>query len=119
VKRRSQGLSDTGLLPAADEVPDGIFLVRGERTQYRWNARKGYYLLRFAVIEPNRFASRSIAGRILLVALGARTILSDFPELCGVEQELIDRAVRREVGDRSIQLMREYAARAKAVRASF
>jgi altronate hydrolase len=55
----------------------------------------------------------------LLVALGARTILSEFPELCGVEQELIDRAVSREVGDRFIQLMREYAARAKAVRASF
>ena len=55
----------------------------------------------------------------LLVALGAKTILSEFPELCGVEQELIDRAVRPEVGDRFIHLMREYAARAKAVRASF
>jgi len=55
----------------------------------------------------------------LLVALGARTILSEFPELCGVEQELIDRAVREEVGDRFIQLMADYAARAKAVRASF
>jgi altronate hydrolase len=55
----------------------------------------------------------------LLVALGARTILSEFPELCGVEQELIDRAVRREVSDRFIQLMSEYSARAKAVRASF
>ncbi len=55
----------------------------------------------------------------LLVALGARTILSEFPELCGVEQELINRAVTKEVGDRFIQLMREYAARARAVRASF
>lgn len=55
----------------------------------------------------------------LLVALGAKTILSEFPELCGVEQELIDRGVRREVGDRFIQLMGEYAARARAVRASF
>lgn len=55
----------------------------------------------------------------LLVALGARTILSEFPELCGVEQQLIDRGVRKEVSDRFIQLMTEYAARAKAVRASF
>jgi altronate hydrolase len=55
----------------------------------------------------------------LLVALGARTILSEFPELCGVEQELINRAVSKEVGDRFIQLMRDYAARARAVRASF
>ncbi len=55
----------------------------------------------------------------LLVALGARTILSEFPELCGVEQELINRAVSDEVSDRFIQLMGEYSARAKAVRASF
>jgi len=55
----------------------------------------------------------------LLVALGARTILSEFPELCGVEQELINRATRKEVGDRFIQLMRDYAERARAVRASF
>src|SRR5213080_3845372 len=44
----------------------------------------------------------------LLVALGATTILSEFPELCGVEQELINRAVSREVADRFIRLMREY-----------
>ena len=55
----------------------------------------------------------------LLVALGARTILSEFPELCGVEQELINRASNKEVADRFIQLMQDYAARAKAVHASF
>jgi altronate hydrolase len=55
----------------------------------------------------------------LLVALGARTILSEFPELCGVEQELINRAVSKEVADKFIQLMSDYAGRARAVRASF
>ncbi|HEX5426339.1 MAG TPA: altronate dehydratase family protein [Candidatus Acidoferrales bacterium] len=55
----------------------------------------------------------------LVAALGGRSVLSEFPELCGVEQELIDRSVTKEVGDRFIQLMREYAARAKAVRAGF
>jgi altronate hydrolase len=55
----------------------------------------------------------------LLVAMGATTILSEFPELCGVEQELIDRAIRKEISDRFIYLLREYAARARAVRASF
>jgi altronate hydrolase len=55
----------------------------------------------------------------LLVALGARTILSEFPELCGVEQELINRASSTEVADRFIKLMLDYAARAKAVHASF
>src|SRR5215467_3170399 len=55
----------------------------------------------------------------LLVGLGARTILSEFPELCGVEQELIDRAASSEIADRFIQLMREYESRARAVRATF
>jgi altronate hydrolase len=55
----------------------------------------------------------------ILAALGGRTILSEFPELCGVEQELINRSTRKEVGDRFIQLMRDYAARAKAVRSGF
>ena len=55
----------------------------------------------------------------LVVALGGRTILSEFPELCGVEQELINRSAEREVADRFIQLMRDYAARAKAVRSGF
>jgi altronate hydrolase len=55
----------------------------------------------------------------IVAALGGRTILSEFPELCGVEQELIERSTRKEVGDRFIQLMRDYAARAKAVRSGF
>ncbi len=55
----------------------------------------------------------------LLAALGARTILSEFPELCGVEQGLINRGRNQEVGDRFIQLMRDYAARAVAVRSAF
>lgn len=55
----------------------------------------------------------------LLAALGSRTILSEFPELCGVEQELINRAKSKKVGNRFIQLMRDYAARAAAVRSGF
>ena len=55
----------------------------------------------------------------LVAALGGRGILSEFPELCGVEQGLIDRCARKEVGDKFANLMRDYAARAKAVHASF
>ncbi|HET9803817.1 MAG TPA: altronate dehydratase family protein [Candidatus Acidoferrum sp.] len=51
--------------------------------------------------------------------LGGRTILSEFPELCGVEQNLVDRCVSDDVAERFIHLMRDYAARAKAVRAGF
>ena len=55
----------------------------------------------------------------LLVAVGGRTILSEFPELCGVEQGLIDRATDKAIGDRFITLMRDYASRARAVGAGF
>lgn len=55
----------------------------------------------------------------LLAAIGGRTILSEFPELCGVEQGLIDRGREKEVGDRFMRLMTEYAARAAAVHSTF
>jgi altronate hydrolase len=60
-------------------------------------------------------------GRLsdLLAALGARSILSEFPELCGVEQNLIDRCSNPEDADRFMQLMRDYNARAKAVFSGF
>jgi altronate hydrolase len=60
-------------------------------------------------------------GRVadLVVALGGKTLLSEFPELCGVEQSLIDRCATQEKADRFIALMRDYAARAKAVRSGF
>jgi len=55
----------------------------------------------------------------MLAALGGRTILSEFPELCGVEQNLVDRCVNKDVADRFRRLMNEYAARAKAVLSGF
>jgi altronate hydrolase len=60
-------------------------------------------------------------GRVsdLLAALGAKSILSEFPELCGVEQNLIDRCANPADADRFMQLMRDYNARAKAVFSGF
>jgi altronate hydrolase len=55
----------------------------------------------------------------ILAALGGRTILSEFPELCGVEQDLINRCTRREVADRLIHLMKSYSARAVSVGSGF
>jgi altronate hydrolase len=55
----------------------------------------------------------------LIVALGGRAILSEFPELCGVEQALINRATHKEVSDRFVRLMRDYQARAKSVGSGF
>ena len=53
------------------------------------------------------------------MALGGKTVLSEFPELCGVEQDLVDRSVSDKVSERFIQLMRSYSARAKAVGSGF
>jgi altronate hydrolase len=55
----------------------------------------------------------------LLVALGGSTILSEFPELCGVEQELINRCDDAEDGELFIKLMRTYSGAAEAVGSGF
>ena len=55
----------------------------------------------------------------LIAALGGKSILAEFPELCGVEQSLIDRCNTAEIADKFITLMRTYAARAEAVGSGF
>jgi altronate hydrolase len=55
----------------------------------------------------------------LLVSLGGSVILSEFPELCGVEQNLSDRCVTKEAAERFGSLMRTYAQRAKEAGSGF
>lgn len=55
----------------------------------------------------------------LLVALGGTAILSEFPELNGVEQELINRCVTDNLADKFADLMKAYAERAEAVGSGF
>lgn len=50
----------------------------------------------------------------MLVSLGGSVILSEFPELCGVEQELSDRCVDEETASRFMSLMKTYNAKAEA-----
>ncbi|MDR6940673.1 UxaA family hydrolase [Mucilaginibacter pocheonensis] len=50
----------------------------------------------------------------LLVTMGGSVILAEFPELCGVEQELSDRCVDEETANRFMHLMTTYNARAEA-----
>ncbi|TMI94007.1 MAG: altronate dehydratase [Bacteroidetes bacterium] len=51
----------------------------------------------------------------LLVALGAKVLLAEFPELCGVEQELVDRSVDEATARKFIRLMSGYEEMAKRV----
>lgn len=55
----------------------------------------------------------------LLVALGGKVILAEFPELCGVEQNISDRCVTVNEAQRFSSLMRTYAARAEAAGSGF
>lgn len=55
----------------------------------------------------------------LLCALGGQILLAEFPELCGVEQNLIDRSVDKETAQKFIRLMRDYDAIAHAVGSGF
>lgn len=55
----------------------------------------------------------------LLVALGGSVILSEFPELCGVEQEMSDRCVQETDALRFIDLMRTYERRAEDAGSGF
>jgi altronate hydrolase len=50
----------------------------------------------------------------VLVSLGGSVILAEFPELCGVEQELSDRCIDVDTAQRFMHLMRTYNARAEA-----
>ena len=54
-----------------------------------------------------------------ITALGGQIILAEFPELCGVEQDLLDRCVSSEVAQRFIDLMDAYSAAAAKVGSAF
>lgn len=55
----------------------------------------------------------------LLVALGGKAILSEFPELNGVEQEIVNRCVNDGVAEKFVRLMRTYSRRAEEVGSAF
>lgn len=52
-------------------------------------------------------------------AIGGRSILSEFPELCGVEQDLIDRCPTEKVANKFINIMERYNDQAEKVGSGF
>lgn len=44
----------------------------------------------------------------LLVALGGKILLAEFPELCGAEQDILDRCVSEKTANRFVDLMETY-----------
>lgn len=55
----------------------------------------------------------------ILAAVGGSPILSEFPELCGVEQELVNRCVKDDDAALFMQLMKAYEASAEAAGSGF
>ena len=97
MKRRIQGLRET-TQTSSDGVPDGVFLVRVDRAQYRWHPAKPFYTLRLSVLEPRELAGRVISGRVYCTAKALWKLgwfLRDFlydPDLLGRE-EIDERAL--------------------------
>ncbi len=55
----------------------------------------------------------------LLVALGGQVLLAEFPELCGAEQNLIDRTIEEESAKKFIKLMSAYSDSAEKAGSGF
>ena len=97
MRRRIAGLHDADQ-SRAGEIPDGLFLVRVERAQHRWHAHKPYYVLRFAVLEPEQLAGCSIMGRLYCTPR-ALWKLSWFLRDFGYDTELLG---RDEIDDKNL-----------------
>ena len=55
----------------------------------------------------------------MVVALGGKVLLAEFPELCGVEQSIVDRCVSEDVAQKFIYLMQTYDSKAHAAGSGF
>jgi len=49
---------------AADQIPEGVFLVRVHRIDFRRHAQKPYYTLSLAILEPSRFSGHILSSRL-------------------------------------------------------
>lgn len=48
----------------SDDFLEGVFLVRVDRTFYRWHPQRPFYVLRFAILEPNQHQGQFLTGRL-------------------------------------------------------
>jgi hypothetical protein len=63
MKRQITGLHDADRC-AADQILDGVFLVRVQRVQFRRQSPKPYYTLNLAILEPSRFSGGTLSSRL-------------------------------------------------------
>jgi hypothetical protein len=75
---------------AADQIPDGVFLVRVQRVKFKRQSQKLYYTLALTILEPRRFAGHVISSR-LYCSPKALWKLNWFLRDFGYETELLGR----------------------------
>ena len=63
MKRQIAGLHDADRC-APNQIPDGVFLVRVQRTRFQRQAQKPYCTLTLAVLEPSRFCGHILSSRL-------------------------------------------------------
>src|SRR5260370_23856662 len=63
MKRQISGLHAADR-SAADQIPDGIFLVRVQCAKFQRQAQKPYYTITLVILEPTRFAGQVITSRL-------------------------------------------------------
>lgn len=96
MKRHFDSLRSSDL-SAIDSVPDGLFLVRVERAQYR-HASKSFYQLRLAILEPIHLAGCLIISRLYCTPR-AMWKLNWFLRDFGYDTELLN---KEEIDDKAL-----------------
>jgi hypothetical protein len=89
MKRQISGLRSADAT-GVDRIPDGIFLVRVTRIQFKKYYPKPYYIVNLTVLEPHPFAGHVISSRLYCHAKALWKLnwfLRDF----GHDSELIER----------------------------
>ncbi len=86
MRRRIPGLHQQA--QNGDDVLEGIFLVRVERASYRYHPQKPFFVLHFAILQPEEYAGRTFSGRLYCTAK-ALWKLSWFLRDFGYDAELL------------------------------
>jgi len=97
MKRYVAGLS-RATTQTEEGVPDGVFLARIERLQYRWHKHKPHYVVLFSVVEPKSCAGNRFSAHLDCQARALWRLnwfLRDF----GYDAELLS---RNEIDDRQL-----------------
>ncbi len=86
MRRRIPGLHQQA--QNGDDILEGVFLVRVERASYRYHPQKPFFVLHFAILQPEEYAGRTFAGRLYCTAK-ALWKLSWFLRDFGYDAELL------------------------------